>query len=411
MQHQKRGFTLLELLIAVSIIAVLLTALILASDPRERLKEVRDSRRLQDIATLNKAIGIMQAQAGSSNLGSTSTTYLSLPDASSTCGTWIVGAGSLSFTCAPTSSVTKIDGTGWIPVNFATISGGSPLGILPIDPVNNTSSGLCYTFTAGEHGTWKITAGMESLKYIAASATDGGLDPLRAELGSKLNILGGGLAVGMPVLWLSADQITGVADGHGVASWTDQSGYGNSGTGEGDGETPMYLTNMINSKPAVRFSAASSTYFSFADFASHFTEGEIFVVLKNDVDNSYNGFYHFGESPYPMNNAHYGYFGTIYDEFGSNTRYTVGDPPGTLNTWHMYNVSTAPGSWTARFDGSVLFHSDENTVTFTEYPYLGMSPSGIFLNGEIAEVIMYNSVLSPEMRELVQGYLQEKYGL
>ena len=89
----------------------------------------------------------------------------------------------------------------------------------------------------------------------------------------------------------------------------------------------------------------------------------------------------------------------------------MGDPPGTLNTWHLYNVSSAPGSWTARFDGSTLFHSDENTVTFTQYPYLGMSPSGIFLNGEVAEVLMYNTVLSPEMRDLVQGYLQDKYGL
>lgn len=409
MQHQKRGFTLLELLIAVSIIAVLLTALILASDPRERLKEVRDSRRLQDIATLNKAIGIMQAQAGSSNLGSTSTTYLSLPDASSTCGSWVLGEG--SFTCAPTSTLTSITGNGWVPLNFANISGGTPLSILPLDPVNTTSSGLYYTLVVGDHGTWKVGAGMESMKYIAAASTDGGLDPLRAELGSSLALLGGGSAVGTPVLWLAADRITGVVDGHGVTTWADASGHSNTGTGQGDGETPMYLTNMINSKPAVRFSAASSTYFSFEDFASGFTEGEIFVVLKNDVDNSYNGFYHFGESPYPMNNAHYGYFGTIYDEFGSNTRYTVGDPAGTLNTWHIYNVSTAPDSWTARFDGSVLFHSDENTVTFTHYPYLGMSPSGIFLNGEIAEVIMYNSVLSPEMRELVQGYLQEKYGL
>lgn len=409
MTSSRRGFTLLELLIVVSIIAVVLTVLTLVSDPRERLKEVRDNRRLRDLVTLNKALGIVQAQAGSTSLGSTSTTYLSLADASSTCANLGISQG--SYACVTTSTLTNINGTGWVPVNFTTVSGGAPLSVLPVDPVNSTSSGFYYTVMVGSNGTWKVSAGMESSKYIARSAVDGGIDPLRVEQGSDVSLLGGGLPVGSPELWLDAAAITGLNNGDGLATWLDESGQGNNGTGDGSGVLPMYRTTMINSKPAIRFSAASSTYFYFSDFMSSWTSGEIFYVLRNDVDNGYNGFSSFGTASWPTNNAHYGYYGTIYDDFGSTVRYTVGDPPGLLSDWHIYNVSTAPNEWIARLDGTTLYSAGSNTVGFTAYPALGMSSSGIFLNGEVAEVLVYDSVLTPEMRSLIMVYLRDKYAL
>jgi hypothetical protein len=58
-------------------------------------------------------------------------------------------------------------------------------------------------------------------------------------------------------MWLKADAITGVANGSPVTTWTDSSGNSQSATGSG-GTRPTLVTNVINSKPVVRFVAGSA---------------------------------------------------------------------------------------------------------------------------------------------------------
>ena len=54
----KKGFTLLELLIVIAILAILATATILVLNPAELLKQARDSQRVTDIANLNSALSL-----------------------------------------------------------------------------------------------------------------------------------------------------------------------------------------------------------------------------------------------------------------------------------------------------------------------------------------------------------------
>ena len=80
----KRSFTLIELLIVIGILVVLAVVVVLVLNPTELLKQIWDSVRLSDLATLNKAIGIYQAQ-GNTSLGTSSIVYVSIPDSSATC--------------------------------------------------------------------------------------------------------------------------------------------------------------------------------------------------------------------------------------------------------------------------------------------------------------------------------------
>jgi prepilin-type N-terminal cleavage/methylation domain-containing protein len=66
----QRGFTLIELIIVIAIIAILAAAIFVAIDPARRLHEARNSRRMTDIATLLDALKTYQADNGG-NLYST----------------------------------------------------------------------------------------------------------------------------------------------------------------------------------------------------------------------------------------------------------------------------------------------------------------------------------------------------
>ena len=56
MQKNKKGFTLIEILLVIGIIAVLATVVVVALDPATRFKDARNSRRLSDIQNILFAV-------------------------------------------------------------------------------------------------------------------------------------------------------------------------------------------------------------------------------------------------------------------------------------------------------------------------------------------------------------------
>ncbi len=166
------GFTLIELLVVIAIIAILAVVVVLTLNPGQLILQARDSNRLSDLASLNSAINLYVTDLsinGSIALGSSSVTYVSIPDptATTTAGTDCAGIGlpsGGSFHCAASSTFRKVDGTGWIPVNLTRMSQGAPLGQLPIDPVNQTSTGSYFSYQTNGT-TWKAVAAPESQKY------------------------------------------------------------------------------------------------------------------------------------------------------------------------------------------------------------------------------------------------------
>jgi prepilin-type N-terminal cleavage/methylation domain-containing protein len=186
----RKGFTLIELLVVIAIIAILAVVVVLTLNPAELLRQTRDSNRLSDMSTLVHAIGIYQEDLSAGSMGSPSTTYLSIPDAnaSTTAGDACQALGmsvSTTWHCASSTYYRQVNGTGWLPINFASTSVGSPLGSLPIDPTNNSSSNLFYTYQTNGN-QYEITSAMESQKYQSIEANDGGTYSDLFEQGTNL---------------------------------------------------------------------------------------------------------------------------------------------------------------------------------------------------------------------------------
>ena len=161
-------------------------------------------------------------------MGSSTVVYVSLLDPTapfpqgSNCSS--LGLPSLpsgwTYHCAASSSLTNIDGTGWIPVNFKRFSAGSPLGRLPLDPINTTSTGEYYTYVAG--GSWELNAILESQKYRQDSKVSKQNFPGVVAVGSDLNLSPLFNSTGLVGYWK-------FDEGSGTTAY-DSSSYGNTGT-------------------------------------------------------------------------------------------------------------------------------------------------------------------------------------
>lgn len=222
---QGRGFTLLELLIVIAIIAILSVILVLVLNPAETLKKSRDAQRISDLSTVKTALGLILTSSSSPSLGtnclnggSSATVYYSAELAdSSSCAVNITEGADANGTFAAadfckypgTTGASAIDGSGWIPVNFGWLTGGSPISNLPLDPVNTistvttpTSTDMVYRYACQSTGSgakpglvFEVDTILESAAYTSDDdkrAKDGGDNPTYYEVGTNLKLIGTG---------------------------------------------------------------------------------------------------------------------------------------------------------------------------------------------------------------------------
>jgi len=156
----KKGFTLVELLVVVAILGILMAAVVLAINPAEIMKKGRDSTRLSDMDSLRKAVDLA-----------------------------IADGGTLTATAAAGDSTVgtrAVNGTGWVNVNVAQY-----LSTLPIDPRNavsfadaagNTVTGKYLYFSDGS--AHELNCYLESASNAGKYTTDGGDSAAMYELGT-----------------------------------------------------------------------------------------------------------------------------------------------------------------------------------------------------------------------------------
>jgi len=229
--HQK-GFTLLELLIVIAIIAILSIALVFMLNPAETLKKARDAQRISDLKTVKTALGIMLTATSTPSLdgtfggaltgicttagsGASATTpkirYSSVTSPTLS-GTLTVGADAAGAALwvspgagTAAASAGKVDGTGWIPVNLRALTGGTPISSFPVDPTNTVGAtaavtDLVYRYacqngsvTAGKPAfVFEINAALESNAYTVEDdkrTKDGGDNDNMYETGNTLSLL------------------------------------------------------------------------------------------------------------------------------------------------------------------------------------------------------------------------------
>ena len=199
----RKGFTLIELLIVIGIIAILAAAVVLTLNPAELLRQSRDSTRISDLATLKSALALYLADVTSPNLGNNLNCYVHDGLATENCAP--------RFGAVPIGATTVIDpdrlvdSNGWIPVNFESISSGSPLPNLPVDPVNDltyfyayrpgntaTTPGACSGSGSGGCTVYELSADLESTKFAndtidtdSVEENDGGNNVDLYEVGTR----------------------------------------------------------------------------------------------------------------------------------------------------------------------------------------------------------------------------------
>jgi len=172
----KKGFTLIELLIVIAILAVLAGIVIVALNPAELLKQARDGKRMGDLDSLVTALNLYLTDVSSPNLCGSASGCLDggVCTVSTTLAIFNTNSGGAAVVCGIASSTTKVDSTGWVDVNFGSISGGSPLAVLPLDPTDSDKYLYAYKATTSPNLYFELNARLESIKHRAKMETDGG---------------------------------------------------------------------------------------------------------------------------------------------------------------------------------------------------------------------------------------------
>jgi hypothetical protein len=229
--------------------------------------------------------------------------------------------------------------------------------------------------------------------------------------------------VGGLVLWLDAGSIQG-ADGRPIGSWKDSSGQGNHAKQDDSTRQPTYIASAgeeeLNSQPVVRFDGSND--WMYAPYESTLTEKTMFVVAR---------FYSLGSSS-PDTQSRVYVMGLAQINSG----------------WHTTEFKSTHGNWRGRiYDGSgkwvegssvvdeqwkllslravndeVIEFWEEGTskgttaigTMWTEHNIVAIGANGApvgFLNGDIAEILIFDRALSNHERQRIERYLNDKYDI
>ncbi len=222
-------------------------------------------------------------------------------------------------------------------------------------------------------------------------------------------------------LWLKADDLTAGT----VASWLDQSGNSHNFSRGNSSERPVLVTNIINGKPVVRFDGnnddlvgpASNTLLGGA------TQNITAYVVFRSASTNEERLFQVGID----GNANRTLFGitlnnTTNGSVGVTTRTAPGSSDLQLGHDADYNNGVAyfiegrvnnanrfvsiNGTQQAT-DASDMANTSSNTST----SFIGSRNGNDHFEGDIAEIILYNTSLNVAQRAIVSNYLSTKYSI
>lgn len=240
-------------------------------------------------------------------------------------------------------------------------------------------------------------------------------------------------------LWLRADLevfsdagSTAAVDGNDVGQWNDQSSPADNGSevdlGGGGPIEPTFETNEINFNPVLRFIDPNSTNASYIETTTNTVSGDMTLISLFKTGQSAGTTDNFVESPALIGAS----------ETSGTLDYGLGMENGTL--WVNANTTTAFDAETSstfndsqphfvtatrtQSSGAITIYVDANSeATGTGSTSALSDPTSFGVGnhsdgdtdgqyaGDIAETIVFSSVLTSDERNRVESYLGLKYGL
>mgnify|MGYP001582536698 CR=1 FL=1 len=214
--------------------------------------------------------------------------------------------------------------------------------------------------------------------------------------------------------WFKADQITGLNDGDTLTTWNDQSGNSRNVTQGTSTKRPTYKTAILNGLPILRFDGADD-FLKTSSEVSYTATMSVFSVIKTST----------GFASYPLTGI--GSVNTFFHEFVSATSWKFSGY-NTSNASNGLDANTiTSGAWTVLSSmlRSTTCEMYANGATNGSTARTGTNNSGNahltvgaygdgsfgWLNGDLAEVIIYFADIGDTDRQNVQNYLGSKYAI
>lgn len=197
-------------------------------------------------------------------------------------------------------------------------------------------------------------------------------------------------------LWLKADSLS-LASGSAVSTWSDSSASALHATQSTANQRPLFITNVLNGKPVVRFDGVDDGLV----FSARNSIRTAFVVMRHNTGSQdYAAFLgHDTAAPH--------FHSDLGDALISATYATATVSGGSA---YINGALSAPTALKKTTSWSVLsFVTTGNAIAAA----LGLDRNfgGRFWNGDFAEVLLYNSALSTAQRQQAEEYLGRKYNL
>jgi Concanavalin A-like lectin/glucanases superfamily len=218
-------------------------------------------------------------------------------------------------------------------------------------------------------------------------------------------------------LWLKADAITGLTNGQGVATWTDQSPSGNNATQATSANRPVYTTGLQNGLPGVVAVTASDQYFNLPDgtipyannphtiYAAFLTGNPVQGVLisTGNTETTGENSFLFANSAELYGNGWWGNDCTASVQLTTSTPYIMAltyDPSGVGRILYLNGVQTGTNNSTA---GTGI----PDTPCYMGFDVLG-NP---YFNGAWLETIVYSAAQTAGQVLATTNYLRRKWGI
>ncbi len=221
-------------------------------------------------------------------------------------------------------------------------------------------------------------------------------------------------------LWLRASDLN-LADTNPVATWTDQSGYGNNATQGTAANRPAFRTNILNGQPVIRFDGVASPnndYLNLPFILNPINPYTLVAVAQvNNTTNTYSIVQQrdtpgMGRTLLGINNT-----ANVYSFLGGATRNS--DTTVVANTPYLL-ITT----WTGNLNGTHRhFRNGIDNTPATNPTFNAETADGVWLlgvgknltsniwPGDMAEIIVFDRVINEAERTLVFNYLNAKYGI